>query len=306
MDKIKWHIEPTSKCVLECPMCDRTWFHKKFKKRLNHDINIDHVINFLNGTSPKIHMCGNNGDPIYHSQFHSLCSELKKINATISITTNGSGKKTKWWEKLCSILTPNDSIQFSIDGLDTTNHLYRKNAKWKSIMEAINTVTSHEIQTTWKFIVFKHNQHQIEEARNFSKSLGIDHFKLVKSERWWQKELMPDEEFVDPLYAHQLAVTNDTDKESIIKQQCMTVQNGKPDNNLYIDSEGNFYPCCFQGLLAFRYKGIFSPRHTNKAYNIAHNTISQILDHTKVRNFFDSTKSYRSADKCCKIYCGGH
>jgi len=304
MAKIKWHIEPTSKCVLECPMCDRTWFHKKFKRRLNHDINIDHIIKFLDGTYPKVKMCGNNGDPIYHSQFHRLCSELKKIDATISITTNGSGKKKPWWQKLCSILTQNDSIEFSIDGLEHTNHLYRKNARWESIMNAISIVTPHKIQTTWKFIVFKHNQHQIEDARKLSQSLGIDNFKLIRSERWWNKEMMPDKEFVDPLYAHQIEVINDTDKESVIRQKCMTKQNGQPDKNLYIDSEGNFYPCCYQGLLTFRYKNIFSPKAPNKGYNIANHTIKQILGKTEVNEFFDSTKSYSSADRCCKIYCG--
>ena len=30
MVDINWHIEPTSKCTLECPLCDRTWFYEKF------------------------------------------------------------------------------------------------------------------------------------------------------------------------------------------------------------------------------------------------------------------------------------
>jgi organic radical activating enzyme len=73
-------------------LCDRTWFYGKFKKRLNHEIDIEHLIKFFNGHSSVV-MCGNNGDPIYHSKFHELCSKLKKINCTIRITTNGSGKK---------------------------------------------------------------------------------------------------------------------------------------------------------------------------------------------------------------------
>jgi len=132
MDNISWHIEPTSKCILECPLCDRTWFYEKFKKRLTHEIDIEHLVKFFNSYSPSVNMCGNNGDPIYHSKFHELCLELKKINCRIRITTNGSGKQKEWWEKLCSILSHDDSITFSIDGLEDTNHLYRKNAKWNS------------------------------------------------------------------------------------------------------------------------------------------------------------------------------
>ena len=46
-DSVDWHIEPTSKCTLECPLCDRTWFYNTFKKRLLHEINVDHLVNFL-------------------------------------------------------------------------------------------------------------------------------------------------------------------------------------------------------------------------------------------------------------------
>ena len=300
MADISWHIEPTSKCILECPLCDRTWFYEKFKKRLSHEINIEHLLNFFKGTSPFVSMCGNNGDPIYHSEFHKLCRELKKINSTIEIVTNGSGKKKEWWEGLCYILSSNDNITFSIDGLEDTNHLYRVNAKWNSIMDAINTVTKHNINTTWKFIVFKHNQHQIEDAKKLSQELGIKNFKVVLSDRWWEQDLMPDKKYVNDLYAHQIAVTKDLDKPVLIKQKCMV--DGKASRALYIDSEGDFYPCCWTGLYSFRYKTIFSPK--TKKYNIKNNTIEQILEDTGVKQFFKSTKSYETANKCCKIYCG--
>ena len=302
MSKITWHIEPTSKCILECPLCDRTWFYNKFKRRLTHEINITDLINFFKEQPSKIEMCGNNGDPIYHSKFHELCSKLKSIKSTLSITTNGSGKNKEWWEKLCSILSDKDSIMFSIDGLQDTNHLYRKNAKWQSIIDAINVVSKYKFNTIWKFIVFKHNQHQIKEAENLSKLLGIKHFRLEKSDRWWNQDLMPEEKYVDPSYKHQIAVTKGLDTAMSIKQRCMSILNGKPDKNLYIDAEGNFYPCCWIGLYAFRYKNIFSPK--NKEFNIQNNTIDQILSNKKVISFFESTKSYETADKCCKIYCG--
>jgi len=303
MANISWHIEPTSKCILECPLCDRTWFYEKFKKRLIHEIDIDYLVNFFSGRSPNVYMCGNNGDPIYHSKFHKLCLNLKKINSTIEIVTNGSGKKKEWWEELCCILSDNDKITFSIDGLEDTNHLYRVNAKWNSIMDAINIVTKHKIDTTWKFIVFKHNQHQIEDAKKISQELGIKNFEVVLSDRWWKKDLMPDEKYIDLSYKHQIAVTKGEDGYNMmIKQQCMQDINGKPNRHLYIDAEGDFYPCCKTGLYAFRYKTIFSPK--TKKYNIKNNTIEQILEDTQVKQFFESTKSYETADKCCKIYCG--
>jgi sulfatase maturation enzyme AslB (radical SAM superfamily) len=78
--------------------------------------------------------------------------------------------------------------------------------------------------------------------------------------------------------------------------------NEKPVNRLYIDSKGDFYPCCWIGTYRYRYKTIFSPKF--KKYNIKNNNIQQILEDEKVKQFFQSTKSYETADKCCKMYCG--
>ena len=112
---VSFHIEPTSKCTLECPLCDRTWFHEKFKKRTIHEINVNHVVKFV-GPNVQVAMCGNNGDPIYHSEFLELCQRFKENNCKLSITTNGSAKTKKWWEKLKTILKKEDKITFSIDG----------------------------------------------------------------------------------------------------------------------------------------------------------------------------------------------
>ena len=299
MHNITWHIEPTSKCILECPLCDRTWFYKKFKKRELHEINIEHLLNFFNGTPYQIHFCGNNGDPIYHSQFHELCHSLKKLGCRISITTNGSKKTTEWWRQLGSILTLEDKITFSIDGLEDTNKIYRINSDWNSIINGFKTIKS-KTKTVWKFIVFKHNQHQIEEATELSKEFGFDHFSLEKSARWWQDDLMPDERFVNDAYKHQIKVSNNENISGEMKPKCLL--EGKPKNNLYIDSAGDFYPCCWTGLYGHRHKDIFNP--TLKKFNIKNHTVESIMSDNEVKIFFTKTKDYESASRCCKIYCG--
>lgn len=300
MDNIIWHIEPTSKCILECPLCDRTWFYKKFKKRELHEIDVDSLVNFFDGVGYKVSMCGNNGDPIYHSNFHKLCSRLKHIGCELKITTNGSKKSTAWWEKLGKILDKNDSITFSIDGLVDTNQIYRVNSDYGSIINGFKTIKG-KVKTQWKFIVFKHNQHQIHEAETISKQLGFDAFQLEKSDRWWEVSLMPDEKFVDPAYKHQIEVLkNEKNITGTMKPKCLI--NDEPKNGLYIDSAGNFYPCCWTGLYGWRHKDIFDPRR-NK-FNIRDKVASEILNHNDVKDFFTKTKNYDSASKCCKIYCG--
>lgn len=299
---VSFHIEPTSKCTLECPLCDRTWFYETFKKRNLHEINIDHLVKFV-GPNAKVSMCGNNGDPIYHSQFHKLCSELKNNNCTLRITTNGSSKTKKWWEKLNKILDKDDTIIFSIDGLEDTNHIYRKNAKWKSIMNAIDSLQKRKCKIAWKFIVFKHNQHQIYEAKKLCDTLNFDNFLLEQSDRWLGKrDMMPDREYVDNYYEHQKEVMINPEYKAEMQPFCL--KDGKPANALYIDSEGDFYPCCWIGTYRYRYKNIFSPKQNN--FNIKSNSLDDILEDGKVKDFFESTKQFTTANDCCKIYCGSN
>jgi len=297
---VSFHIEPTSKCTLEYPLCDRTWFYEKFKKRNLHEINIDHVAKFV-GTNAEVKMCGNNGDPIYHSKFLQLCKRLKDNNCKLHIHTNGSSKTKTWWNKLKEILGKEDCITFAIDGLEDTNHLYRKNAKWKSIMTAINTLRDRRFKTIWKFIVFKHNQHQMYEAKQMSKDLGFNDFLVEHSDRWLgNKDLMPDSEYVHSDYKHQKQVLISPEYQA--KMQPMCIKNALPSWQLYIDAEGDFYPCCWMGTYRYKYKSVFSPRK-NKL-NIKNNTLENILNNKEIKEFFNTTKQFTSAHECCKIQCG--
>lgn len=294
------HIEPTSKCTLECPLCDRTWFYETFKKRLLHEINVQNFVDFA-GVNADITMCGNNGDPIYHSKFHELCKKLKDNNCKLTIITNGSAKTKEWWNTLNNLLDVDDTLIFSIDGLEDTNHLYRKNAKWKSIMDAVEVLRSGKCRLQWKYIVFKHNQHQIKQAKELSVELGFDSFKLEHSDRWLgKKELMPDREYVDAKYQQQEKVLIDKNYKAEMKPYCLV--NNKPENQLYVDAEGDFFPCCWIGTYRYKFKSIFSPK--NKKFNIKNNSLESILNNDDVKQFFGSTNQFTSAHQCCKIQCG--
>ena len=297
---VDFHIEPTSKCTLECPLCDRTWFYETFKKRNLHEINIDNIVKFV-GVNGHVSLCGNNGDPIYHSNFLELVKQFKDNNCRLHIHTNGSAKTKAWWIKLKNLLTKDDCITFAIDGLEDTNHLYRKNAKWKSIMTAIKTLKDREFKIIWQFIPFKHNQHQILDAGNLSKTLGFDEFKLLQSDRWLgKKELMPDREFVDDYYKAQKEVLINPNFSLDMQPKCL--KNDLPSQSLYVDAEGDFYPCCWMGTYRYKYKSVFSP--TQKTFNIKNNTLNQILENNSVKDFFETTKQFTSAHECCKIQCG--
>ena len=201
------NVEITTKCSLKCPMCPRTNFSEYIDPR--HEMPIGFIDKMLFSESlEKIYLCGANGEPTQHSQFLKVLEVLKlKTRAQINFHTHGSFKPIKWWDQVFGILDPTDHIIFSVDGLKDTNHIYRINSNWDQIELALRAAAKR-VRTTWKYIVFSHNEHQIEEAVLLAKKWGVTWFSLKKSDRWnnayrpdgvgddWMSDMKPSDQYV--------------------------------------------------------------------------------------------------------------
>jgi sulfatase maturation enzyme AslB (radical SAM superfamily) len=74
----------------------------------------------------------------------------------------------------------NHRIEFAIDGLEDTNHLYRVNSKWNTIMLGVKTLRENFTGNMWwRYVIFEHNFHQIVEARDLAHKLGFNSFRPV-------------------------------------------------------------------------------------------------------------------------------
>lgn len=177
------HLEPTSRCQLSCPSCPRTEFLDLIPIR---DVDIDLVLRNLAGFD-EVYMCGNHGDSIYHPRFHDLLAGIKASHPDVRIQfeTNGSGRNTEWWEQTASYLGRRDCVIFSVDGLRTTNHIYRIGSRWESIENGMRTLRRRnaEVRMHWKWIVFHHNQEHTKQGYLLSKEIGFNKFTVVLSDR---------------------------------------------------------------------------------------------------------------------------
>ena len=181
------HLEPSSLCNAECPICNRRvsggpknpvmtercitleefkqWFPIDFLKQLD-----------------QLLLCGNLGDPMTSPYLIDILSYYREVNPTgsISMNTNASGRDKKFWEDLSELIGMNGRVVFSVDGLEDTNHIYRKGTNWQKIMDAMISYKSKGAFATWEFLVFEHNQHQIDEAKQASKDLGFIDYILLQ------------------------------------------------------------------------------------------------------------------------------
>ena len=177
------HIEPTTRCTLACPQCPRT---EHLKMVTTRDCDIPNTVNVCKGFDTVV-LCGNHGDPIYHTSFHQLITQLRYSNPNVKIVmhTNGAFRTQSWWKTTARLLNANDEITFSIDGLPNNNHLYRVNSQWDSVLTGINTLRfeNTDVKMIWKYIVFKHNENEILAGAKLAKQLGFDKFMAVRSYR---------------------------------------------------------------------------------------------------------------------------
>jgi MoaA/NifB/PqqE/SkfB family radical SAM enzyme len=189
------HWEPTDKCNSACPMCPRydskgfetktlsnsEWTLEEFKKSW--------PVEFIKGLD-KILACGNFGDPCACREFvdiYEYCRELHP-GMGLAANTNGSLRTPDWWRRLGSVMRADQNTgnycTFSLDGLEDTNHLYRRNTNWSKIMKNAQAFIDAGGIAHWDYIVFEHNEHQVEEARQLAKSMGFKNFNVKRTTRW--------------------------------------------------------------------------------------------------------------------------
>lgn len=190
-----WNInlldtEITNRCNAACPQCPRTGtnngvsdvMHSSGLRDVNPEI-FDHILTSKYGLAiDKVTYCGNYGDPIMHPNAMDIFQIVSSYGVKYQrLDTNAGARSVDWWKELGSI--PGMSCNFAIDGLEDTNHLYRVKTNFNKIMENVESFISAGGEADWVFIVFEHNEHQIEEAKALSEKMGFSTFSVKLSTR---------------------------------------------------------------------------------------------------------------------------
>lgn len=293
-----WHLELSSRCVISCPKCPRTTRKGDYTVT---DLSLQKIKKFFNDEvlrdAKDIILCGNHGDPIYNYEFHKIISFFREHEKPICLITNGSSKNSEWWEKTASILNSKyDRITFSIDGLEDTNHLYRVGSKWDTVINAVKICVKNNVKVTWKFIVFKHNEHQIEAATTLASELGIYKFEIVKSNRFDKKDLLrPNDKWISKKVIKNRDDPIDLTEENIIDPIC---EFGKKH---YISADGIYYPCCWIANAPAMRNTIFYKN--SDQFNIDQNSLKDIQLASQMLKFKGSWKDYKTSPNECKRFC---
>ena len=195
----EYQLEITTYCNAACPQCPRN----NNGSGTNPYLSLEHLSRSVIDSAfskklctrlRQIFFCGSYGDPIMHPAFLDILEDFRRKCPTLwlYIHTNGSAHDTDYWQLLAKIINGYGQVDFNIDGLKDTNHLYRRNTDFDKIINNATAFINTGGRAVWNYIVFEHNQHQVKEAQQLSNSLGFCEFKYRATGRFLNHQTMEE------------------------------------------------------------------------------------------------------------------
>lgn len=338
-----FELEVTTRCNAACPQCSRnyygaftwpslpmvdlelSWIKEKFTQEFLSSLNM-------------IRLVGTYGDPCVHPDLIDIVRWIQQCtSAQIVISTNGSLRTRSWWKELGSVLRPQDRVLFCIDGLEDTNHIYRKGTNFKKIIGNLREFNIAGGHSVWSFIAFEHNQHQIETARILSQELGCHGFAVKPTGRFVDKQhriidqspvmdlnskvvfwLRPpnDQRYVNAgMVSHQENIKQHGNFENYLAttEVCCDSQ---VKSKFYVSAEGLVFPC---GWLADRMYGFEAETHPDRqkmfdmiescggfdSISLNHQSLDQII-YGKFFQTVSSSWQHSHRLQRCAVICGSN
>jgi len=281
---IKWlDVDISASCNAGCIDCNRFWYNKDTD---------EYELNPLHGAMNKLadvtkfesiieqfhdldylQLLGNVGDPMIHPHIDQFIEIGNKHhpNSIIEINSNSSVGSIKSWEKVSSLgtkLGERLKLVFSIDGLEDTNHIYRRGCDWNRIMERAKIFIDGGGYAEWKMIDFPYNKNQREEAKALASKMGFKMFTVFPRQTptpEFDKRIvehsrkpvirkvakMPKFNIDKAVQHHQKMVDYFADQPGFeITPKCARQDDGSWPN-FQINVEGTLWPCCFASNLPF-------------------------------------------------------
>lgn len=295
------HLELTERCQAECPMCLRTSNAKLSLSELSiEDIENIFPYNFVRQLKT-ITLCGNFGEPIVAKDCLLVVEYFKDINPDVFITinSNAGARNEDWWKQLAKLIGRQGIVNFGIDGLQDTNHIYRVNVKWEHAISNAKYYIDAGGRARWDFIAFEHNEHQVNEAKKLSEQLGFESFRLKKTYRFGKFKdinIRPPKNYFND---NSDVLIQDDNYFDSIEINCKV----KGIKEIYISAQGLLFPCCWIGGEIYKDHSLFDVDKIDlKKYSI-----EQIMN---TNYFYDLEKKWKlnsikeGKPLVCSKFCG--
>jgi MoaA/NifB/PqqE/SkfB family radical SAM enzyme len=310
------HIELSSRCNASCPACSRNYAGGPVAVDLElTELSLDDIKRMVPVEIAKnligINFCGNVGDPGMAPDLIPILEYFREHSPKIGqqIRTNGGMRNEKFWTELGNFfvkqpptrdnhLFSKAGVVFSVDGLEDTNHIYRRGVIWDKLIRNMRAYSATGAFAVWEWLLFEHNQNQVEEARALAKELnfqfvvknplGFGEYEdsmhglhVYNKEGDYDYTIWPANfkgERTPPFFGHKVAffaaktktipILTEFSKELEQNSEivCKSIEHST-SKEIYISANGYMLPCCFLGGVFGQFHGSYSRYQFNKMIN---------------------------------------
>jgi MoaA/NifB/PqqE/SkfB family radical SAM enzyme len=275
------HLELTTRCNALCPMCPRTGRGVKRDSVRLVELSLGDVerilpLQTLHGLD-LIDLCGGFGDPLVAAAFDGVVDYFRRENPrlALNIFTNGSLRPARWWSGLPDRIGAGGRVIFGIDGLADTHSFYRVDTDFERVLDNARSFIGAGGRAQWDFLVFRHNQHQVDAARELAREFGFEAFSPKVSGRFYKRyyEETPDleerhgyESFptydragrpsrdlelpTDPRFRNPTLERMKREMETagsllpVLSAACISCRAVR-ERSCFVSAEGTVFPCCW-------------------------------------------------------------
>lgn len=180
-----FNSELTNHCFLNCIFCPTG----KSNMRQNGYANPQLYENVFNGLYKYLYLATFHGwgEPLMHKNFDNIINLARSRNICSVLNTNGMLLRREISEKIINCKL--DVLYVSINGVDEESYLkYHHGGSFKIIMENLKNLIdlkkkykSETPYIEWQFVIFKHNEHQVDKAKKIAKEIEVDSIVFLPS-----------------------------------------------------------------------------------------------------------------------------
>lgn len=283
---MKIQISLSTRCNIHCKFCLKEVMERKygFVENINMPVNLFHKIVDDECNFKAMHLCSNRGEALVHPQITDILKYGKKKNKRIEFVTNASFKNTSWWSELANIFDERDCVIFPLDGVGNKSHNKHRGSDFYTVLRNIEAYINAGGHAIWRYIIFEHNQHQVELARKLSENIGSNFISM---------------------FSH--TYDNELRKPNIERKLNNKIYFPCDNKNYYVNVKGQLFPCCFMANIYgneplrinhYEKKLIAIYEKEEEMLNIKNNDIQYIADHSEF--FKEAMKKYSNV---CKGSC---
>ena len=294
--------DPCNICMLKCPFCPTgqgriTRRQQKLSFKMFKDI-IDELGPYL----IHIDMC-NWGEPLLNDEIAQMVSYAKRYFVNIKVDTSLNVLTEKQAEFL--VLSGLDKMILSIDGAtQDTYGKYRRGGNLEKVLSNVRLLLKKRKESgrttprlEWQFLVFRHNEHEIEKARKIAKEIGVDEFSCtspnVGSPDWLTTK--------EPYRSRYYIVVGE-------RVRFKTGQRAELCNWLWdgivLNSDGSISPCCSVEEAKDDFAAEFLPGRFSELWNNAKFTAAR--RHVLKKRLTPETGSAHICERCDFIGLSNH